>query len=91
MNPLPIDPACRALSLLNVEEIEAQVFQSAGCNWRCWYCYVPFEDLTARRGDFVSVNQMVETVRHEPRPVMLDLTGGQPDLTPEWPWWMLQA
>jgi hypothetical protein len=34
---------------------------------------------------------MVETVRHEPRPVMLDLTGGQPDLTPEWPWWMLQA
>ena len=28
--------------------IEAQAFQNAACNWRCWYCYVPFELLAAK-------------------------------------------
>jgi len=41
-NPLPIDPACRALQLPPTDSVRAQVFQNASCNWRCWYCYVPF-------------------------------------------------
>jgi uncharacterized Fe-S cluster-containing radical SAM superfamily protein len=89
-NPLPIEPAARALGLDIPDGIDAYVFQSAGCNWRCWYCYVPFADLTARRGDLVSVERMVDAITDAPRPLMVDLTGGQPDLTPEWPVWLLQ-
>lgn len=90
-NPLPIDPACQALGLGDRDTLAAQVFQSAGCNWRCWYCYVPFEDLTARRGSLMSVAQMCDWVIGLERPLLVDLTGGQPDLTPEWPVWMLEG
>src|SRR4051794_3448014 len=39
-NPLPIDPASRALGLKRGgHEVRAQVFQNAVCNWRCWYCF----------------------------------------------------
>lgn len=91
-NPLPIEPASRALGLpVDADELVAATFQSAGCNWRCWYCYVPFEDLTGRRGLQVSVQSMVDVIHTEvDRPIMVDLTGGQPDLTPEWPVWFLQ-
>ena len=90
-NPLPILPAAKALGRAGMEKIEAQVFQNAGCNWRCWYCFVPFEDLTGRRGELVSVSRMAEWLEvAEPRPLMVDLTGGQPDLTPEWPVWFLR-
>lgn len=89
-NPLPLDPACAALGLGVRETLTAQVFQSAGCNWRCWYCYVPFEDLTARRGALISVADMAKWVVGLDRPLVVDLTGGQPDLTPEWSVWMLE-
>ena len=47
-NPLPIVPACRALGIEDVPAVmTAQVFQNAACNWRCWYCYVPFNLLSA--------------------------------------------
>jgi hypothetical protein len=49
LNPLPIDPARRALSLDDVATIRAQVFQNAVCNWRCWYCFVPFNLLNANK------------------------------------------
>src|SRR5688500_7790156 len=48
-NPLPIDPAARALGLGPVDAIRAQVFQNAVCNWRCWYCFVDFKLLAANR------------------------------------------
>src|SRR5438067_1016454 len=48
-NPLPIEPAIRCLGLGAADEIRAQVFQSAACNWRCWYCFVPFKLLSANR------------------------------------------
>src|SRR5687767_6400856 len=41
-NPLPIEPARKALGLPPTDMIQAQAFQNAACNWRCWYCYVPF-------------------------------------------------
>src|SRR5690606_1503620 len=47
-NPLPVDPACRALGLQRMDDIRAQVFQVAVCNWRCWYCYVPYDLLAAK-------------------------------------------
>jgi uncharacterized Fe-S cluster-containing radical SAM superfamily protein len=93
-NPLPIDPACKALGLPAVDMLVAQAFQNAVCNWRCWYCYVPFNLLSAnlKHSTWLSVQQLVDLYLQEPnRPVMIDLTGGQPDLTPEWIPWMMKA
>ncbi len=42
-------PASHALGLAPTEAMTAQVFQNAACNWRCWYCFVPFQMLTAIR------------------------------------------
>jgi uncharacterized Fe-S cluster-containing radical SAM superfamily protein len=93
-NPLPIDPARSFLRLGVSDEIQAQAFQNAACNWRCWYCFVPFNMLAAdeRRSEWVTAHQLVESYLAEPsRPPMIDLTGGQPDLVPEWVPWMIDA
>jgi uncharacterized Fe-S cluster-containing radical SAM superfamily protein len=91
-NPLPIDPALRFLGLAASDTIEAQVFQNAVCNWRCWYCYVPFNMLAGneKRSAWITPRQLVDEYLALPdRPPMIDLTGGQPDLVPEWlPWTM---
>jgi len=91
-NPLPIDPACRALGLLPTDTLRAQVFQNAVCNWRCWYCFVPFNLLAANRAhaDWLSPTQLVDLyIAQDDPPRAIDLTGGQPDLTPEWVPWMM--
>lgn len=49
LNSLPIDPACKALMIPRTDVLLAQAFQNAACNWRCWYCYVPFNLLNAPR------------------------------------------
>lgn len=93
-NPLPILPAAKALSLETTSQIKAQVFQNSVCNWRCWYCFVDFQLLIgdAKHASFLSCNEMVEMyLQQETPPPMIDLTGGQPDLTPEWVPWMMQA
>lgn len=93
-NPLPLDPAARALGLQRTESIRVQVFQNAACNWRCWYCYVDFDLLSANRkhSDFVSPLQLVDWYQQLPdRPDVIDLSGGQPDLVPEWTPWMMEA
>lgn len=91
-NPLPIDPVCKALGLPPTEMIRAQAFQNAACNWRCWYCFVPFDLLSANRkySDWLSPAEMVDLYLTQPDPPpMIDLTGGQPDLIPEWVSWMM--
>jgi uncharacterized Fe-S cluster-containing radical SAM superfamily protein len=91
-NPLPIDPACRALGLLPTDTLRAQVFQNSVCNWRCWYCFVPFNLLAANRAhaDWLSPAQLVDLyLAQDDPPRAIDLTGGQPDLTPEWVPWMM--
>lgn len=92
-NPLPIIPAVRALGLPVVSQINAQVFQNAACNWRCWYCYVPFSLLSgdSRKAGWLSCSQLIDLyLSQEPIPKIIDLTGGQPDLTPEWIVWMMR-
>ena len=92
-NPLPIDPACRRLELPRNDSLRAQVFQNAACNWRCWYCYVPFSLLNAdpKQSEWRSASELIELYLEEPnRPRMIDLTGGQPDLVPEWIPWMMR-
>lgn len=94
-NPLPIVPACKSLALPRSQELQAQVFQNAACNWRCWYCYVPFNLLAAdeTRSRWVTAEDLVESYAAlgPKRPHILDLTGGQPDLTPEWIPWTMDA
>lgn len=94
-NPLPIDPAARALSLGEaLPRIEAEAFQNAACNWRCWYCYVPFNLLSAdlRYSAWASLDELVaQYAQLGNRPPVLDLSGGQPDLTPEYVLWTIRA
>jgi uncharacterized Fe-S cluster-containing radical SAM superfamily protein len=94
-NPLPIVPACRALGITPVPEMmTALVFQNAACAWRCWYCFVPEELLRAdtRRSAWFTASELVELYRQIPNPPrIIDLSGGSPDLVPEWTPWMMGA
>lgn len=92
-NPLPIDPAASKLGLPREDIILAQVFQNAACNWRCWYCYVPFDLLSANaaHSGWLGAGELLDLyMREAVRPKIIDLTGGQPDLTPEWIPWMMR-
>ena len=96
-NLLPIAPAARWLGYASPPEtIRALVYQNAVCNWRCWYCFVPFNLLAghASRSRWVTAQQLIELYRalpDEDRPRIIDLSGGQPDLVPEWTMWMIDA
>lgn len=93
-NPLPVLPAAHRLGVDPAAVMTAQVFQNASCNWRCWYCFVPFELLSAneRTAGWLTAGQMVDLYLAEPtRPVIIDCSGGQPDLVPEWVPWMMRA
>jgi uncharacterized Fe-S cluster-containing radical SAM superfamily protein len=92
-NPLPIDPVRRQLGLAPSDELRVQAFQNAVCNWRCWYCFVPFNLLSANsaHSDWLSASNLIDLYLHQPDPPsMIDLTGGQPDLVPEWVPWMME-
>ena len=74
-------------------EMRAQVFQTASCNWRCWYCFVPFNLLSANQAHsawFTPCELMQLFLREPDRPFVLDLSGGQPELVPEWTHWMIE-
>lgn len=93
-NQLPILPASHRLGLATSAVMTAQVFQNAACNWRCWYCYVPFELLSAneRKAGWLTADEMVALYLSEPeRPAIIICSGGQPDLVPEWVPWMMRA
>lgn len=94
LNPLPILPAAKALGIEPGKEIRAQVFQSSVCNWRCWYCFVDSKSLTGnlKYASFLTCDDMLDLyLSQDNLPQVLDLTGGQPDLTPEWVFWMMEA
>jgi uncharacterized Fe-S cluster-containing radical SAM superfamily protein len=91
---LPIDPAARALQLGTVDAIRAQVFQNAICSWRCWYCFVDFDLLSANTefSAFKSADELIDLYLCESdRPPVIDLSGGQPDLVPEWGSWIVES
>ncbi len=93
-NPLPIDPACRSLGLPSTDLFRVQAFQNEACAWRCWYCFVPFNLLAGdpTKGAWLTAEELVELyINTTDRPLAIDLTGGSPDLTPEWPLWMMRA
>lgn len=93
-NPLPIVPAATHLGIDQPKQLSAQVFQNSVCNWRCWYCYVDFKLLNGdeRYSKMLSCEELLNLYLAEhDRPLMIDLSGGQPDLTPEWVVWMMEA
>ncbi len=96
-NPLPIAPAARWLGYAeSPEKMRALVYQNAVCNWRCWYCFVPYNLLAghASRSRWVTAEQLVDLYQELPdqdRPALIDLSGGQPNLIPEWTIWMIDA
>ncbi len=93
-DPLPILPAASSLGIIPSAEMRAQVFQNAVCNWRCWYCFV---DPSLLNGDskfasFMTCDEMLDLYLQEENPAnIIDLSGGHPDLTPEWIPWMMEA
>ena len=92
-NPLPIEPASNALGIPVEDVMRAQVFQNAVCNWRCWYCFVPFNLLSANQNHsaLLTAGEMLDLYLDQPTPPkVIDLTGGQPDLAPEWIPWMIR-
>ena len=86
-DPLPMDPMSKSLNLPYIDRVEAQVFQISSCNLRCWYCFVPDNlkkgdqiraaSFTAEElvGLFIEANNNIR---------LLDLSGGNPELVPEW-------
>jgi uncharacterized Fe-S cluster-containing radical SAM superfamily protein len=93
-NPLPIDPARHALGLPEADTIQVQVFQNAICSWRCWYCFVDYDLLSANpnHSAFKTVDELIDLYLSEPtRSPIIDLSGGQPDLVPEWGLWFADA
>lgn len=93
-NPLPILPAAKALSLSPGTTLRAQVFQNAACNWRCWYCFVDFSLLAAnpRLSRFFTAEELIERyLQEEDSLLVVDLSGGQPDIIPEWLIWTMEA
>lgn len=93
-NPLPIVPAAKALGYTPEKVLRAQVFQNSACNWRCWYCFVDFDRLSAdlRVSKYFTAGELIEMyLALENRPEVIDLSGGQPDLVPEWVLWTMEV
>jgi uncharacterized Fe-S cluster-containing radical SAM superfamily protein len=93
-NPLPMLPAAHQLGVPVEDVTNAQVFQNAACNWRCWYCYVPFNLLAANDhlANWLTCDELVRLyLQEDTRSLVIDCSGGQPDLTPEWVPWMMEA
>lgn len=91
LNSLPIDPAQNALDLPFDDVIKVQVFQNAACSWRCWYCFVDYKLLGAnlKYASFLSASELLDLYQKEENQYsIIDLSGGQPDLVPEWSLWV---
>lgn len=86
-DPLPMDPMSKSLDLPYVDLVEAQVFQIASCNLRCWYCFVPdnLKNGDQIRASSFTAEEMIELFAEVDDNIrLLDLSGGNPELVPEW-------
>ena len=93
-DPLPMAPACKYFGTSVSDTILAQVFQLAACDFRCWYCFVDYGLLSADsvRSEFVSPKTLLDMMRLENiGSNLIDLSGGQPDIVPEYVLWFLEA
>lgn len=90
-NPLPIDVVANFFHSAPCDSIQVQVFQNAICSWRCWYCFVDYDLLSGNRAhsEFKTARELLDLYDLEDGvPRVIDLSGGQPDLVPEWSLWV---
>lgn len=93
-DPLPMAPACKYFNAPASNVMLAQVFQLAACDFRCWYCFVDYSMLSADsvRSGFVSPKNLLGMMtRENVNSSIIDLSGGQPDIVPEYALWFLEA
>lgn len=93
-NPLPTLPACKYLGVPVTDVLLAQVFQLGACDFRCWYCFVDFDLLSAnpKYSEMVTPRQLLQMMFDEKvNSQVIDLSGGQPELVPEYVLWFLEA
>lgn len=86
-NPLPQEPFAKALSIDANEEIDVQVFEIAKCNLNCWWCFLPDECRTCdpKYTKLFTIEELVDLyLRDAPETRVIDLTGGNPEIVPEW-------
>lgn len=59
--------------------------QLLGCSWRCWYCYVDATNLakSSPHAREIGIAELCDEILSLPLDI-IDLSGGQPDLVPEW-------
>jgi uncharacterized Fe-S cluster-containing radical SAM superfamily protein len=71
-----------------------QVFQNAVCNYRCWFCYVDYGLLCGDplHSTYLTIDELLDKFLAENLPTkIIALSGGQPDLIPEWAPWFIDA
>ncbi|MFC1640687.1 radical SAM protein [Patescibacteria group bacterium] len=93
-DPLPAQPACDFFGIQMPDAVLAQVFQLAACNFRCWYCFVHEDMLAANTNvaSFVSPEELLHWMTEENvKSRIVDLSGGHPELVPEYTLWFLEA
>lgn len=69
------------------DQILTQVFQLALCNLNCWYCFVPniLKAANDNYSKWFSCDELVELIlKNNQSPHVIDLSGGNPELVPEW-------
>lgn len=93
-NPLPAVAVKENFnSQINVKStIEVEVFQLSVCNFNCWYCFV---DKKLREGNkefssFVSPRELLIMCNRDNVPNVISLSGGQPDIVPEYQLYFLR-
>lgn len=94
LDPLPNLPAAKAFGCKPDMVLRTQIFQLAACNWRCWYCFVDSTRVSAdlKFATYFTTDELIEMyLEQEDRPRVIDLSGGQPDLVPEWLFWMIES
>jgi uncharacterized Fe-S cluster-containing radical SAM superfamily protein len=93
-NPLPNLPVAKAFRRVVEEVLPTQVFQISACNWHCWYCFVDSALTSAnpQQAKYFTSTELVDMfLKEDNRPNVIDLSGGQPDLVPEWVLWTMEA
>jgi uncharacterized Fe-S cluster-containing radical SAM superfamily protein len=86
-DPLPMDPMSKSLNLPYKDLVQAQVFQIASCNLRCWYCFVPDSLKIGNKTNatWFTAEQMTHMFFETDNDIrVIDLSGGNPELAPEW-------
>ncbi len=91
-DPLPMDPANKYFGIKGkMPQINVQVFQLPICNMNCWYCFVPddLKNLNDKNSKWFAMEEIVDMLEeHCKDKTVIDLSGGNPELTPEWPLWL---